>query len=108
MRSFLSAQGKAGAAGKAIGYSPRVRYGLVMRATYSVTTGRRTPIPHYLHGIGEPTLYASEDEALAQMNALMAKLEAKGYTRKAHASDARFILTHPTEGFVDVYVNDEP
>lgn len=43
------------------------------------------------------------------MKTLMAKLEANGYTRKAHATDAnRFILTHPTEGFVDVYVDDEP
>jgi hypothetical protein len=66
-------------------------------------------MPYYLHGIGEPTLCASEDEALAKMKTLMAKLEAKGYTRKAHATDSnRFILTHPTEGFVDVSVDDEP
>jgi hypothetical protein len=60
-----------------------------------------------VHGIGEPTLCATEEEALAKMRALMAKLEAKGYTRKKHATETNgYLLTDPTQGFVDVYVND--
>ena len=39
----------------------------------------------------------------------MAKLEAKGYTRKKHATQTNgYLLTNPTQGFVDEYVNDEP
>jgi hypothetical protein len=43
------------------------------------------------------------------MGALMAKLEAKGYTRRKDATETKgYLLTDLTHGFVDVYVNDEP
>lgn len=66
---------------------------------------------YYVHGngIGEPMLCATEDEALAKMETMMKNLEAQGYTRKPHATQPnRFILTHPTQGYVDVYVDVEP
>lgn len=62
----------------------------------------------YLHAVGEPQLYGTEDEAVAAMEVLIKNYELKGYTSKPHATDKnRFMLTHAAEGYIDVYVDDD-
>lgn len=63
----------------------------------------------HLYVNGEATLYASEEEAIAKMKALIKKLKGEGYTSAPHPTDEnRFTLTHATKGFVEVYVHDDP
>jgi hypothetical protein len=62
----------------------------------------------YLHAVGEPQLYGTQEETIAAMKTLIKNYEAKGYKSKPHPTEKnRFMLTHPTEGYVDVYVDDD-
>lgn len=62
----------------------------------------------WLYVNGGAELCVTEDEARAKLAALIKSLEAQGYVRKDHPTEAdRITMTHSTKQPVEAYVHDE-